>query len=281
MKSLFLLILISCGFITWGQAKKSSIPPNFVREYYQAYTNTPTAQRLSPFYADSVTIDDPTYDWVGKTKENIFRNFDRNNINNHYTWRVDQQIARGDTLITEGLLAARYAGAPYEMRFVNIFHFKDGKIIKQYDYYDNKEWYTVVDAYNKKRDRQQDETTLRNLKQVQWPKAYREQDTVLLDHILADEFQMIDSDGIPSTKKEQIAYIKSHKPTYLSFEFKIERLDLFENNTAVVSGTGTIRTKDKKGSYDVVYQSSNALIKRNGEWRAISSHTSGDKIVRK
>ncbi|AYB33552.1 nuclear transport factor 2 family protein [Chryseolinea soli] len=281
MKSLSLLILVCCGFITWGQAKKSSIPANFVRDYYQAYSNTPTAGRLSPFYADSVTIDDPTYDWVGKTKERIFRNFDQNNINNHYTWRVDQQIVRGDTLVTEGLLAARYADAPYEMRFVNIFHFKDGKIIKQYDYYDNKDWYAVVDAHNKKRNRETDEATLRNLKQVQWPKAYREQDTVLLDRILADEFQMIDSDGVPSTKKDQLAYIKTHKPTYLSFEFKIERLDLFENNTAVVSGTGTIRAKDKKGWYDVLYQSSNVLIKRNGEWRAISSHTSGDKIVRK
>lgn len=281
MKSLFLLILVGCGFTTWGQTKKNSIPANFVRDYYQAYSNTPTAKRLSPFYADSVTIDDPTYDWVGKTKESIFRNFDQNNSNNQYTWRVDQQIVRGDTLVTEGLLAARYAGAPYEMRFVNIFHFKDGKIIKQYDYYDNKDWYTVVDTYNKKRNREQDEATLRNLKQVQWPKAYREQDTVLLDRILADEFQMIDSDGIPSTKKEQLAYIKSHKPGYISFEFKIERLDLFENNTAVVSGTGTIRAKDKKGLYDVVYQSSNVLIKRSGEWRAISSHTSGDKIVRK
>jgi len=282
MKSLTLLILIGCGFMTWGQAKKSSsIPANFVRDYYQAYANTPTAERLSPFYSDSVTIDDPTYDWVGKTKESIFRNFDQNNVNNHYAWRVDQQIAHGDTLITEGLLAARYAGAPYEMRFVNIFHFKDGKIIKQYDYYDNKDWYTVVDAHNKKRNREKDETALRNLKQVDWPKAYREQDTVLLDRILADEFQMIDSDGIPSTKKEELAYIKTHKPAYLSFEYKIARLDLFENNTAVVSGTGTIRTKDKKGLYDVVYQSSNVLIKRNGEWKAISSHVSGDKIVRR
>ena len=71
MKSIVLLILISYSFIAWGQTKKSSIPANFVRDYYQAYTNTPTAGRLSPFYADSATIDDPTYDWVGKTKERI------------------------------------------------------------------------------------------------------------------------------------------------------------------------------------------------------------------
>jgi ketosteroid isomerase-like protein len=280
MRATIILLLWSLCFAAFGQKQKSSIPDNFVTAYYQAYSNIPTAERLAPFYDDSIIIDDPTYDWVGKTKNEIFRNFDRNNTNNHYTWRVDQQLVHGDTLVTEGLLQARYAGAPYEMRFVNIFHFRNGKIIKQYDYYDNKEWYKVVDEYNRKKNREKDEATLRNLKQVEWPKAYREQDTILLDRILADEFQMIDSDGVASNKKDQLDYIKAHKPNYISFQFRIERLDIFENNTAVVSGTGTIRSKDKKGEYDLVYQSSNILVKRNGEWKAISSHTSGDKVVR-
>jgi len=276
MKTPLLLSLLWLSFAASGQKQKTSIPVNFVANYYWAYSNVPSAERLKPFYADSVVIDDPTYDWVGKTKTAIFSNFDRNNVNNHYTWRIDQQIVRGDTLVTEGLLKALYANAPYEMRFVNIFHFRNGKIIKQYDYYDNKDWYTVVNEYNKKKD----EATLRHLKQVEWPKAYREQDTVLLDRILADEFQLIDSDGVSSNKRDQIEYIKTHKPTYISFEFRIQRLDIFENNTAVVSGTGTIRSKDKKGEYNLIYQSSNVLVKRNGDWKAISSHTSGDKVVR-
>ena len=125
-----------------------------------------------------------------------------------------------------------------------------------------------------------DEDALRRIKEVEWPKAYREQDTVLLDKLLADEFKMIGSDGEYSTKKEQLQYIKTHKPNYISFNFEIKRLEIFENGTAVVSGTGTIRRKDDQGEYDLIYQSSNVLIKRNNEWKAISSHTSGDKIVR-
>ena len=125
-----------------------------------------------------------------------------------------------------------------------------------------------------------DEKALRYLKEVEWPRAYREQDTVLLERILADEFQMIGSDGEWSNKKEQLKYIASHKPTYESFRFKINRLDIFENNTAIVSGTGTISRKDKDGTYDLVYQSSNVLIKRGSQWKAIASHTSGDKIIR-
>lgn len=276
-----LLVLLACVASTFSfaqkkKASKSSIPADFVQQYYQAYSEVPTAARLAPFYADSAVIDDPTYDWLGKSKHEIFQNFDRNNSNNHYTWRVDQQIARGDTLVTEGLLDARYAGRPYQMRFVNVFHFKNGKIIKQYDYFDNKDWYKVVDEHNREKDR----ATLRHLKEVEWPKAYREQDTVLLDRILAEEFQLISSDGRPYSKRDEIEYIKKNKPTYISFQFKIERLDIFENNTAVVSGTGTVRDQDKDGLYNFIYQSTNVLVKRKGQWKAISSHTSGDRTVR-
>ena len=128
--------------------------------------------------------------------------------------------------------------------------------------------------------RESDEKILRQIKEVYWPKAYREQDTALLNKILADEFQMIGSEGISSNKKEQIIYISTHKPDYLSFTFNIKRLEIFENNTAIVSGTGTIRRKDAEGIYDLVYQSSNVLIKRGNGWKAIASHTSGDKIIR-
>lgn len=126
-----------------------------------------------------------------------------------------------------------------------------------------------------------DEKVLRYLKEVEWPKAYREQDTVLLDRILADEFKMIGSDGEWSSNKEELAYIRKNKPSYKSFKFNIKRLDIFENNTAIVSGTGVIQSKDDKGDYEYIYQSSNVLIKRNGIWKAIASHTSGDKVVRK
>ena len=127
---------------------------------------------------------------------------------------------------------------------------------------------------------QNDEVTLRHIKEVEWPRAYREQDTVLLDKILADEFKMIGSEGNYSTKREQLQYIKTHKPDYISFRFDIKRLEVFENGTAIVSGTGTIHRKDNDGDYNLIYQSSNFFIKRNGAWKAIASHTSGDKIER-
>ncbi len=122
-----------------------------------------------------------------------------------------------------------------------------------------------------------DEAQLRELKQVLWPRAYREGDAVLLDRILADEFQMIDAAGAWSTKREELDYVAKHRPTYQSFRFEIRRLEVFPNGTAVVAGRGVVigQSTEPDGSFD--YQSSNILIWRDGRWQAIASHVSGVK----
>ena len=125
---------------------------------------------------------------------------------------------------------------------------------------------------------QTDQQQLTYIKKVLWPKAYREQDTKLLDKILADEFQMIDSQGNWTTKKDEIQYITEHKASYDSLSYKIRRLEILDGHTAVVSGVGTvISTSENDGTVTTTYHSSNILIKRNGEWKAISSHVSGVK----
>ena len=52
-----------------------------------------------------------------------------------------------------------------------------------------------------------------------------------------------------------------------SFEYRIERLDIYDGRVAVIDGTG-IAEKYR-------FKSSNVLIKQDGEWRAIASHVSG------
>lgn len=122
-----------------------------------------------------------------------------------------------------------------------------------------------------------DEAELRRLKTIDWPRAYREGDTALLARILADEFQLIDAAGEVSDKKAELAYIQKHKPTYTFFVYTINRLDVFENGTAVVAGIGLMKGSDSKGPYQISYHSSNVLIKRAGRWQAIASHVSGVK----
>jgi hypothetical protein len=120
-----------------------------------------------------------------------------------------------------------------------------------------------------------DAATLRKIKQVSWPRAYFTQDTALLERILADEFEMIVGDGNWSSKSDEIEWISRNKPSYDRLDYEIRRLDIFENGTAIVAGTGTIRGRDEDGPYLMEYESSNVFIKRNGEWRAVASHVSG------
>jgi hypothetical protein len=128
-------------------------------------------------------------------------------------------------------------------------------------------------------DRKADEAAIRELKETLWPKAYFEQDAALLDRILAPEFLMVDDSGAWSTKAAELAWVAKNKPGYDSLTFEIRRLDIFENGTAIAAGTGTIRGRDEKGPYLGQYQSTNVLIKRNGQWRAVASHVSGYKKI--
>lgn len=114
---------------------------------------------------------------------------------------------------------------------------------------------------------------LRHLKEVEWPKAYAEQDTLLLDRILGDDFQLIDQDGNWYTKQDELDWIKEHSTDHDSFRYEIKRLDILENGTAIICGTGYIVNDSTKS----IYQSSNVLVKREGEWKAVLSHVSGFK----
>lgn len=116
---------------------------------------------------------------------------------------------------------------------------------------------------------------LRFLKEVEWPKAYREQDTILLDRILGDDFQMIASDGEWSDKAAQLERIKESPMDHDSFSYEIKRLEILENGTAIIAGTGHIINNNK----ETIYQSSNVLVSRNGTWKAVLSHVSGVKDV--
>lgn len=120
-----------------------------------------------------------------------------------------------------------------------------------------------------------DEAVLREIKEVLWPKAYFEQDTALLDRILADEFKMIDGSGAWSTKVEELEWVADNKPSYDSLVYEVRRLEIFNGDAAVVAGTGTIHGSDETGPYVAEYQSTNVLVKRDGVWRAVSSHVSG------
>ena len=114
-----------------------------------------------------------------------------------------------------------------------------------------------------------DEETLRHFKTVLWPQAYRTQDVALLDRMLHESFQMIDDQGNRSTKQKELAWIAENKWNPGSFEYRIERLDIYDGRWAIIDGTGIAEKYS--------YKSSNVLIKEDGRWQAVASHVSGYK----
>lgn len=112
-----------------------------------------------------------------------------------------------------------------------------------------------------------DTEQLRYFKTVLWPQAYREQDTDLLNRLLDDSFQMIDGDGNRSSKNDEMDWVRDNVWDPGTFEYRIERLDIYNGNLAIIDGTGLAEKYS--------YKSSNVLIKKAGQWRAIASHVSG------
>lgn len=120
-----------------------------------------------------------------------------------------------------------------------------------------------------------DERMVRKIKEQDWPKAHHQQDTELLSKILAEEFFMIDADGNNFGKKQEIEYVRDTKPEYDSFNYSVGRLLIFDKSTAILNGLGIISGEDDHGIYTTTYQSSDVMIKRNGEWQTVSTHISG------
>lgn len=114
-----------------------------------------------------------------------------------------------------------------------------------------------------------DETTLRHFKTVLWPQAYRNQDVELLEQLLDDSFQMIDGEGNRSNKAKELEWISNNAWNPGAFEYRIERLEIYNGDTAIIDGTGFAEK--------YTYKSSNVLIRTNGQWRAVASHVSGYK----
>lgn len=120
-----------------------------------------------------------------------------------------------------------------------------------------------------------DHDILRRLKTVEWPRAYLRQEAAALDTILAPEFRRVDGNGDWFTKADELARVRAARPAYDSLVFEIRRLEVYHGTSAVVAGTGHVFTTVAGRTVRSRYQSTNVLVKRDGRWVAIASHTSG------
>lgn len=123
-----------------------------------------------------------------------------------------------------------------------------------------------------------DEGIIKNLKQTLYTKAYSARDTSLLDEILHDSFVLVDDNGDTYTKQDELSYIKNYESSFTEYTFEVERIDLFDNGTAIVFGKGIMKGETSDGAYIATHKSSDSMIKdANGSWSIIASHVSGVK----
>jgi ketosteroid isomerase-like protein len=116
---------------------------------------------------------------------------------------------------------------------------------------------------------------LRQLKEVLWPKAYRENDAELLARILHPQFVMVSADGRWFTREDELASLPGSTWPHEQFNFEIRRLDVYHDHTAIISGQGRASGNGSDGPYCFTYQSSNVLVRDDHGWRAVASHVSG------
>ena len=78
---------------------------------------------------------------------------------------------------------------------------------------------------------------------------------------------MADNEGKLSDKAGELAWVAENAWNPGAFEYRIERLDIYDGRWAVISGSGIAERYR--------YRSSNVLIKEDGRWQAVASHVSG------
>ncbi len=115
-----------------------------------------------------------------------------------------------------------------------------------------------------------DEATLRQIKTVEWPRIYREQDVQALDRLLADDFVVYDSSGA-TPKAEELAWLAKNAWKNDGFSYRIQRLSIY-GDTALIVGEGLVRFASGEKPHQTRYVSSNVFVREDGRWRAVSSH---------
>ena len=122
-------------------------PEKFLAEYTAAFA-AKDADRLFALYAEDVQFEDPTFNVAFNNRADLKKSFvegmkDYTDIQ----FLPERQIAGADSLVVIGTGKFKYQGRPLEMRFNLTFFFRDGKIAREYDFFDSHEFYTKTGKF--------------------------------------------------------------------------------------------------------------------------------------
>lgn len=108
----------------------------FIKDFTACY-NAAGAAKLADFYTTDAVFTDPTFGLdlhgraeIGGLLVRVLAKYDS------LEHQVVHRTIAGDDLTLEGLMVARLAGKDLRVRYVSVFHFRDGKIAEQRDMFD-------------------------------------------------------------------------------------------------------------------------------------------------
>lgn len=108
----------------------------FTHDFYANY-NAQGAAKLGDFYATDATFTDPTFGLDLHGREQIGGLLTKA-LAKYESLEHDilHRTVAGDDLIVEGMMVAKLNDKSLRVRYVSVFHFKDGKIAEQRDMFD-------------------------------------------------------------------------------------------------------------------------------------------------
>lgn len=107
--------------------------------------------------------------------------------------------------------------------------------------------------------------------EIEWGEAFERRDMAALDRFMADEYVVTDPLGNVRSKAESLAAIESNKVLFESTKSDNVHVRI-NGDTAIVTGRSTFRGRYKGWSLCGQYQYTDVLVKRDGYWKAVSSH---------
>jgi len=115
-----------------------------------------------------------------------------------------------------------------------------------------------------------DENEVRKV-ESEWGDAFERRDFAALDRIMADEYILTDPLGNVRGKAESLAALATNEVLFESTRSDNVNVRI-NGDTAVVTGRSTFKGRYKGWSMAGKYQYTDVLVKRSGEWQAVSSH---------
>ena len=118
---------------------------------------------------------------------------------------------------------------------------------------------------------------LLNLAQ-QFSDAILENDIRAIDKMTADDWLVIDADGVVSDKTQLFTAIKSRSMTRSSMASKEVRVRIYED-AAIITALSTSEGKYLGKPFTTIERSTDVLIQKDGRWQFIHRHLT--RIVKK